>query len=281
MSDTARHPIFARLYAASSPGVERKGGAEHRAEMLAGLAGRVVEVGAGAGGTSRHYPAGGDRGRRGRARALPARAGARRPPRAASVPITVRRRRRRRAPRSRTAPATRRSPASCCAGPRPGQRARRAAPRPAPRRRAALLRARARARAGLARWQRTARPHLLAARFGGCHTARDTVGAIARAGFDDRACAAIRLQGRPRRASAHRRRRAARRLNGGATGNRLRRGGRGVGLGGAARGGALGLLLGRLGALVGPRLVELDAPLALLVLLRARGWRGTSGRCGP
>ena len=27
MSDAARHPIFARLYAASSPGVERKGGA--------------------------------------------------------------------------------------------------------------------------------------------------------------------------------------------------------------------------------------------------------------
>ena len=36
MPGTRRHPIFARLYAASSPRVERKGGAEHRAEMLAG-----------------------------------------------------------------------------------------------------------------------------------------------------------------------------------------------------------------------------------------------------
>jgi SAM-dependent methyltransferase len=50
------HPIFARLYAASSPGVERKGGAEHRAETLAGLTGRVIEVGAGNGLNFGHYP---------------------------------------------------------------------------------------------------------------------------------------------------------------------------------------------------------------------------------
>ena len=56
MPDTARHPIFARLYAASSAGVERKGGAAHRAEMLAGVAGRVVEVGAGNGLNFGHYP---------------------------------------------------------------------------------------------------------------------------------------------------------------------------------------------------------------------------------
>lgn len=58
MSDRARHPIFARLYAWASPGVERKGGAEHRAETLAGLGGRVVEVGAGNGLNFAHYPAG-------------------------------------------------------------------------------------------------------------------------------------------------------------------------------------------------------------------------------
>jgi ubiquinone/menaquinone biosynthesis C-methylase UbiE len=52
-----RHPLFARLYARLSPGVERKGGAEHRAELLAGVAGRVVEVGAGNGLNFAHYPA--------------------------------------------------------------------------------------------------------------------------------------------------------------------------------------------------------------------------------
>ena len=57
MPDRVRHPIFARLYTASSPGVERKGGAEHRAEMLAGAAGRVIEVGAGNGLNFGHYPA--------------------------------------------------------------------------------------------------------------------------------------------------------------------------------------------------------------------------------
>jgi SAM-dependent methyltransferase len=51
-----RHPIFARLYARLSPGVERKGGAEHRAELLAGTAGRVLEVGAGNGLNFAHYP---------------------------------------------------------------------------------------------------------------------------------------------------------------------------------------------------------------------------------
>jgi SAM-dependent methyltransferase len=57
MADRARHPIFARLYAKTSPGVERKGGAEHRAETLAGLSGRVIEVGAGNGLNFAHYPA--------------------------------------------------------------------------------------------------------------------------------------------------------------------------------------------------------------------------------
>jgi SAM-dependent methyltransferase len=51
-----RHPIFARLYALASPGVERKGAAEHRTEMLAGIAGRVLELGAGNGLNFAHYP---------------------------------------------------------------------------------------------------------------------------------------------------------------------------------------------------------------------------------
>ena len=52
-----RHPIFARLYARVSPGVERKGAAEHRDELLAGVAGRVIEIGAGNGLNFAHYPA--------------------------------------------------------------------------------------------------------------------------------------------------------------------------------------------------------------------------------
>jgi ubiquinone/menaquinone biosynthesis C-methylase UbiE len=51
------HPIFARLYARISPGAERKGAGEHRDELLAGLEGRVIEVGAGNGLNFSHYPA--------------------------------------------------------------------------------------------------------------------------------------------------------------------------------------------------------------------------------
>jgi len=52
------HPIFARFYAKAAPGMERKGAGEHRDELLAGLAGRVVEVGAGNGLNFAHYPTG-------------------------------------------------------------------------------------------------------------------------------------------------------------------------------------------------------------------------------
>lgn len=51
------HPVFARLYARLSASAEAKGAAAHREEMLAGLAGRVVEVGAGNGLNFAHYPA--------------------------------------------------------------------------------------------------------------------------------------------------------------------------------------------------------------------------------
>jgi ubiquinone/menaquinone biosynthesis C-methylase UbiE len=57
MSTEVRHPIFARLYARMSPRVDAKGGAEHRRELLAGLAGRVLELGAGNGLNFPYYPA--------------------------------------------------------------------------------------------------------------------------------------------------------------------------------------------------------------------------------
>lgn len=57
MSAPVRHPIFARLYAHLSGAAETKGAADHRKEMLTGLQGRVVEVGAGNGLNFAHYPA--------------------------------------------------------------------------------------------------------------------------------------------------------------------------------------------------------------------------------
>lgn len=56
MSRSVRHPIFARIYARISASAEAKGAADHRQEMLAGLVGRVVEVGAGNGLNFAHYP---------------------------------------------------------------------------------------------------------------------------------------------------------------------------------------------------------------------------------
>jgi len=50
MPDTfKRHPMFARMYIRASAGAEERGGSEHRDEMLAGLSGAVIEVGAGNG----------------------------------------------------------------------------------------------------------------------------------------------------------------------------------------------------------------------------------------
>ncbi|MDL4776625.1 class I SAM-dependent methyltransferase [Actinomadura xylanilytica] len=51
-----RHPLFARAYSRMSPRLER-GLVPHRATLLAGLAGDVIEVGAGPGATFGHYPA--------------------------------------------------------------------------------------------------------------------------------------------------------------------------------------------------------------------------------
>ncbi len=50
------HPIFARFYARASAAMERGGIGEHRDRLLAGLAGRVIEVGAGNGLNFTHYP---------------------------------------------------------------------------------------------------------------------------------------------------------------------------------------------------------------------------------
>jgi SAM-dependent methyltransferase len=56
MTRTVRHPIFARIFDRTSPQMEREVG-PLRDELLAGLAGRVVEVGAGNGASFGHYPA--------------------------------------------------------------------------------------------------------------------------------------------------------------------------------------------------------------------------------
>ena len=51
-----QHPRFARLYQKISAESERRGTAEHRDRTLAGLTGRVIEVGAGNGMNFTHYP---------------------------------------------------------------------------------------------------------------------------------------------------------------------------------------------------------------------------------
>lgn len=50
-------PRFARMYPKAAARAERRGATEHRRRLLAGLSGRVVEVGAGNGLNFAHYPA--------------------------------------------------------------------------------------------------------------------------------------------------------------------------------------------------------------------------------
>jgi ubiquinone/menaquinone biosynthesis C-methylase UbiE len=50
------HPLFARMWIKLAPKGEEKGVAEHREDMLAGLSGRVLELGAGNGLNFAHYP---------------------------------------------------------------------------------------------------------------------------------------------------------------------------------------------------------------------------------
>ncbi|MFD9291602.1 class I SAM-dependent methyltransferase [Streptomyces sp. NPDC060030] len=55
--DAVHHPVFARFYARLSVTADLKGGlASRRGELLAGLSGRVIEIGAGNGLNFAHYP---------------------------------------------------------------------------------------------------------------------------------------------------------------------------------------------------------------------------------
>ncbi|MGI8779706.1 MAG: class I SAM-dependent methyltransferase [Solirubrobacteraceae bacterium] len=56
MSDAVRHPLFARFYAWLAPLEDRAGVAEHRRDLVAGLRGRVLELGVGTGLSFQHYP---------------------------------------------------------------------------------------------------------------------------------------------------------------------------------------------------------------------------------
>src|SRR3954452_19733033 len=58
MSETTfkPHPFFARFWIKVSPKAEEKGVAAHRDDLLAGLSGRVLELGAGNGLNFAHYP---------------------------------------------------------------------------------------------------------------------------------------------------------------------------------------------------------------------------------
>jgi hypothetical protein len=51
------HPVFARAYQRFSHVAEAKGAGRYRDRLLAGLHGRVIEVGAGNGLNFAHYPA--------------------------------------------------------------------------------------------------------------------------------------------------------------------------------------------------------------------------------
>ena len=52
-----RHPLCARLYARQAERAEELGLADRRRALLAGVSGRVLEIGAGTGTNLRHYPA--------------------------------------------------------------------------------------------------------------------------------------------------------------------------------------------------------------------------------
>ncbi|WP_251045995.1 hypothetical protein [Arthrobacter sp. ISL-85] len=54
--DRLQHPLFARAFARAVRGMDRRGAAEHRGSILAGLQGSVIEIGAGAGSSFALYP---------------------------------------------------------------------------------------------------------------------------------------------------------------------------------------------------------------------------------
>jgi ubiquinone/menaquinone biosynthesis C-methylase UbiE len=55
-SGEVRHKLFARMYPQAAATADARGGAEHRRRLLAGLHGRVIEIGAGHGANFAHYP---------------------------------------------------------------------------------------------------------------------------------------------------------------------------------------------------------------------------------
>ncbi|WP_367323312.1 class I SAM-dependent methyltransferase [Streptomyces sp. HUAS ZL42] len=56
---TTRHPLFARFYAkVAGPALDKAGVGEHRTNLLSGLTGDVIEIGAGNGLNFAHYPPG-------------------------------------------------------------------------------------------------------------------------------------------------------------------------------------------------------------------------------
>jgi ubiquinone/menaquinone biosynthesis C-methylase UbiE len=57
VSREVHHPLFARLFDRVAAKTDRQGASEHRERLLAGLEGRVLEVGAGNGLNFGHYPA--------------------------------------------------------------------------------------------------------------------------------------------------------------------------------------------------------------------------------
>ena len=155
---------------------------DRRRETLAGLSGRVIEIGSGSGPNFRHYPdAVSELVAVEPEPHLRAKAEAAAPGVGAPDPGD---RRRRRPPALRGRQIRRRGGgAGALLGARPAGGARRAAPGRAPRRRAALLRARDRdIEAPVASLQRALAPGL-AKVFGGCRADRDTGRAIEAAGF--------------------------------------------------------------------------------------------------
>ncbi|MDQ0770178.1 ubiquinone/menaquinone biosynthesis C-methylase UbiE [Pseudarthrobacter defluvii] len=54
--DRLQHPLFARAFAKGVAGMDRRGAADHRRRILAGLHGSVIEIGAGAGSSFALYP---------------------------------------------------------------------------------------------------------------------------------------------------------------------------------------------------------------------------------
>jgi ubiquinone/menaquinone biosynthesis C-methylase UbiE len=56
VEEQVNHPVFARLYERLSAKEDERGASEHRRELLTGVTGRVIEVGAGNGRNFAHYP---------------------------------------------------------------------------------------------------------------------------------------------------------------------------------------------------------------------------------